>query len=77
MLQDEDAFFVDYAEAHLKLSELGWVRNMPPSFYFAKSTYNPLRLSLHTNCVNLSLNYQKKKKNTKKWKTKAVRGFYF
>lgn len=24
-LQDEDAFFADYAEAHLKLSELGYV----------------------------------------------------
>lgn len=25
VLQDEDAFFADYAEAHLKLSELGQV----------------------------------------------------
>lgn len=25
LLQDEDAFFADYAEAHLKLSELGLV----------------------------------------------------
>lgn len=24
-MQDEDAFFADYAEAHMRLSELGWV----------------------------------------------------
>lgn len=24
--QDEDAFFADYADAHLNLSELGWYK---------------------------------------------------
>lgn len=27
-IQDEDAFFEDYAQAHMKLSELGWVPHL-------------------------------------------------
>jgi len=38
LLQDEDAFFRDYAESHKKLSELGFAPRSPGSKVLAKDS---------------------------------------